>query len=237
MSEVSRVVLFDIDGTLIHSARAGLRGMNAAFQSLYGVWGALDRVSLAGRTDRAIVGDVLNGLGLEPTDEAVFALREMYVEHLAAEMSRPVPGALMLPGVTAVLDALDSRDDVAVGLLTGNFERGAEIKLGYFQLWPRFTFGAFGDLHVNRRDLVPVARAQVDRLLGTAVPPSSVVVIGDTPLDIDCAQAHGARSVGVTTGPFTRRDLENAGADLVLDTLEDVDAVLEFLDAQNFTTR
>ena len=77
MPEVSHVVLFDIDGTLIHAARAGFRGMNAAFQSLYGVWGALDRVSLAGRTDRAIVSEVLNGLGREPTDEAVLALREL----------------------------------------------------------------------------------------------------------------------------------------------------------------
>lgn len=237
MPEVSRVVLFDIDGTLIHSARAGLRGMNAAFQSLYGVWGALDRVSLAGRTDRAIVGDVLGGLGLEPTDEAVFALREMYVAHLAAEMSRPVPGAVMLPGVIAALEALDKRNDVAVGLLTGNFERGAAIKLGYFQLWSRFAFGAFGDLHVNRRDLVPVARAHVNRLHGAALPASSVVVIGDTPLDIDCAHAHGARSIAVATGPFSGKDLRAAGAGLVLETLEDVDALLEFLDAENFSRR
>lgn len=237
MSELSRVVLFDIDGTLIHSARAGLRGMNAAFQSLYGVWGALDRVSLAGRTDRAIVGDVLAGLGKEPTDEAVFALRETYLEHLASEMSRPVPGAVMLPGVTALLDALEPRTDVAVGLLTGNFERGAAIKLGYFQLWTRFGFGAFGDLHVNRRDLVPVARAHADRLHGSALPAAAVVVIGDTPLDIDCAKAHRARSVGVTTGPFTRADLQNAGADLVLDTLEDVEGVLEFLDGKKSAAR
>ena len=237
MSEVSRVVLFDIDGTLIHSARAGLRGMNAAFQSIYGVWGALDRVSLAGRTDRAIVGDVLTGLGLEPTDEAVFGLRETYVEHLAAEMSRPVPGAVMLPGVTAVLDALDARADVAVGLLTGNFERGAAIKLGYFQLWPRFRFGAFGDLHVNRRDLVPVARAHADRLHSAAFPASSVIVIGDTPLDIDCAQAHGARSIGVATGPFSPANLADAGAGLVLETLEDVDAVLEFISGEKHAAR
>jgi phosphoglycolate phosphatase-like HAD superfamily hydrolase len=229
MPEVSHVVLFDIDGTLIHSARAGFRGMNAAFQSLYGVWGALDRVSLAGRTDRAIVCEVLNGLGREPTDEAVLALRELYLEHLADEMSRPVPGAVVLPGVGAILDALEARDDVAVGLLTGNFERGAAIKLGYFQLWSRFAFGAFGDLHVNRRDLVPVARAHADRLHGASIPASNVTVIGDTPLDVDCAHAHGARSIAVATGPFSGADLAHAGAGLVLDTLEDVDAVLMFL--------
>lgn len=228
MPEVSRVILFDIDGTLIHSARAGLRGMNAAFQALYGVWGALDRVSLAGRTDRAIVSDVFNHLGVEATDEAVFALREAYLQQLADLMSRPVPGAVMLPGVEALLNALAGRGDSATGLLTGNFERGAEIKLGYFGLWPRFSFGAFGDTHVNRRDLVPVARAHVDRLHQTPVPASRVIVIGDTPLDVDCAHAHGAKCIGVATGPFSKKDLADAGADLVLDTLEDVDAVIEF---------
>jgi len=230
MSEVSRVVLFDIDGTLIHSARAGLRGMNAAFQALYGVSGALDHVSLAGRTDRAIVGDVFTRLGLEPTDDAVFALRESYLTHLADELSRPVPGALMLPGVVAVLDRLAARDDVAVGLLTGNFERGAAIKLGHFQLWSRFAFGAFGDAHVNRRDLVPIARAHVDRLGAGPIPASRVIVIGDTPLDVDCARAHGARSIGVATGPFSTAQLDDAGADLAIETLEDVERVLQLVD-------
>jgi len=232
MTEVSRVILFDIDGTLIHSARAGLRGMNAAFQALYGVWGALDKVTLAGRTDRAIVSDVLNVLGLEPTDEAVFKLREAYLAHLASEMSRPIPGAVMLPGVEALLDVLSARDDAATGLLTGNFARGAEIKLGYFGLWSRFGFGAFGDRHVNRRDLVPVARAHVDQRCAVPVPASRVVVIGDTPLDIDCARAHGARSIGVATGPFSVAELTDAGADLVVPTLEDVDRVMAFLDRE-----
>jgi phosphoglycolate phosphatase-like HAD superfamily hydrolase len=229
MAEVSRVVLFDVDGTLIHSGRAGVRGMNAAFLRLYGVAGALDRVSLAGRTDRAIVGDVLRGLGREPTAEAVHELRAAYLDSLAAEMSKPVPGAEMLPGVLAVLDALAGRPDVAVGLLTGNFERGAAIKLGYFQLWSRFGFGAFGDDHVHRRDLVPVARERAAQA-GAGVAASRVVVIGDTPLDVDCARAHGARSVGVATGPFSRADLTHAEADLVLDSLGDGAALLDWME-------
>jgi phosphoglycolate phosphatase-like HAD superfamily hydrolase len=228
MPEVSRVVLIDIDGTLMHSGRAGVRGMNAAFLRLYGVTGALDQVSLAGRTDRAIIGDVLRGLGHQVSDEAVRALREAYLEHLAAEMSKPVAGAELLPGVTDLLDALEARGDIAVGLLTWNFERGAAIKLGYFQLWSRFAFGAFGDEHVDRRDLVPVARAHAARA-GADVPVDRVVVIGDTPLDVDCARAHGATSVGVATGPFSRADLAGAQADLVLDTLADTDGLVRFL--------
>ena len=225
----SRLVLFDIDGTLIHSGRAGVRGMNAAFLRLYGVTGALDQVTLAGRTDRAIVSDVLRGFGHVPTDAAVGALRDAYIEHLAVELSKPVPGAEVLPGVVAVLDALEARDDVAVGLLTGNFERGAALKLGHFQLWSRFAFGAFGDEHVNRRDLVPIARAHAERA-GAAVPASRVVVIGDTPADEDCACAHGARSVGVATGPFSREQLTSAEADLVLATLEETDAFMDWLE-------
>jgi phosphoglycolate phosphatase len=232
MPEVSHVVLFDIDGTLVRTGRAGARGMNAAFERLYGVAGALDKVSLAGRTDRAIVNQVLREIGHDATDEAVATLRDAYLEHLGTELAKPVAGAEVLPGVARVLDALETRDDIAVGLLTGNFERGAAIKLGYFQLWSRFGFGAFGDAHVNRRDLVPIARAQAARAGAGDIPVHRVVVIGDTPLDVDCARAHGARSVGVATGPFSRTELAAAEADLALDTLEDADQLLQWLLAE-----
>lgn len=224
MAEVSRVVLFDIDGTLVHSGRAGFHGMNAAFEALYGVAGALEGVPLAGRTDRAIVTDVLQSLGREATDDAVVELREAYLGHLAQVMSRPVPGAQVLPGVAGAIDRLRAMPDVAVGLLTGNFARGAEIKLGYFDLWSPFAFGAFGDAHVSRRDLVPVAHARA-AARGIRVPVERLIVIGDTPLDVDCARAHGARSVGVATGGFAAADLAAAKADLVIETLEDLDAL------------
>ena len=229
MADISRIVLFDIDGTLIHSGRAGVRGMNAAFARLYGVTDALAGVTLAGRTDRAIVSDVLRAIGREPTLEAVWELRDAYLDHLTEEVAKPVEGSGVLPGVWPVLDTLADRDDVAVGLLTGNFQRGAAIKLGHFDLWSRFGFGAFGDEHTSRRDLVPIATAAAARA-GVSVPMSRVVVIGDTPLDVDCAQHHGARSVGVTTGPFSRQQLTEACADLVLETFEDRDALLEWLE-------
>jgi phosphoglycolate phosphatase-like HAD superfamily hydrolase len=228
MSKVSQIVLFDIDGTLITSGRAGARGMDAAFLALYGVTGALKGVSLAGRTDHAIVSDVMRAIGREPTREAVRHLRDTYLEHLPREMAIPHPDNRVLPGVHAVLDVLATRDDIAVGLLTGNFERGAAIKLGHFDLWRRFAFGAFGDDHVNRRDLVPLALQAAARA-GAEVPVSQVVVIGDTPLDIDCARHHSVRSVGVATGMFGRDALVSAEADLVLDTLADTDAVMNFL--------
>ena len=225
------LVLFDIDGTLVLTGRAGVRGMNLAFGDLYGRTRALDGVAIAGRTDRAIVIDAMRGIGVEPTDAAIAALRDAYVGHLAVEIKRtPVDHpSLVLPGIAALLDALSTTPGVTTALLTGNFVRGAAIKLTHFGLWDRFQFGAFGDSHVDRRDLVPIA---LDQARAAGVPDSQhVVIIGDTPHDIDCAQAHGARAIAVATGTFDRAALDAAGADLTLETLEPTGQIMEWLAA------
>jgi phosphoglycolate phosphatase len=227
----TRLVLFDIDGTLITTGRAGLRGMNAAFQRLHGRADALEGISFAGRTDRAIVTDIFRALGIDSSPEAVDELRDAYLEHLQEEIRKPVPDSGVLPGVEASLRALEIRPEVAIGLLTGNFERGAAIKLGHFDLWRRFGFGAFGDVHADRRHLVPVAIGEAERVTGASVPPSRVIVIGDTPLDVDCAHAHGAVAVAVATGPYSVAELTASGADLVLETLEDLTALLRVVGA------
>ena len=221
MTSRPRLVLFDIDGTLVLTGRAGVRGMNAAFQRLYGHADALDGVTIAGRTDRAIVTDVLARMGIDFDDAHLDAVREAYLEELRVEIHRPVTHwSGVLPGVGDLLEALDQREDLTVGLLTGNFEGGAAIKLGHFDLWRRFQFGAFGDRHIDRRDLVPVAIAAAERAGITPASCRDVIVIGDTPLDVDCAVVHGARAIAVATGPFTRDELAAAGADLVVETLE-----------------
>lgn len=225
------LVLFDIDGTLLLSGRAGVRGLSLAIDRLYGRRDALDGVAMAGRTDRAIVIEVLRGIGREPDEATIRRVRDVYCECLATEIHRPVDHFCgVLPGVGALLDALDARRDVAMGLLTGNFERGAAIKLGHFDLARRFAFGAFGDEHVDRRDLVPVALARAGAELGGgAFPAHRAVVIGDTPADVDCAKAHDARVVAVATGGFDAATLRAAGADLVLDTLDDRERLLAWL--------
>jgi len=226
---VRRLALFDIDGTLIHTARAGVRGMNAAFRDLHGHEDALAGMTFAGRTDRAIVFEAFAQLGIDRSQAALDRLRDAYLAHLSAELGHPVEGARVLPGVTGILDALEAHSDIGVGLLTGNFERGAAIKLGHFDLWRRFGFGAFGDAHEDRRALVPIAIEAAEAAIGQRIAAPDVVVIGDTPLDIDCARAHGAISVGVATGPYSVEQLRDAGADVVLDTLEDVPALLRVL--------
>ncbi len=226
----SWMVLFDIDGTLIQTGRAGLRGMNAAFRRLYGTDDALRGIRFAGRTDRAIVGDALRGIGREATPAEIARLREAYVDDLRVEIRRPVadPSGI-LPGVEALLAGLAGRADVAVGLLTGNFEEGAQVKLGHFGLWRPFRFGAFGDDHDDRRALVPVALARA-RAVGIEPPPvDRVILVGDTPLDVDCARAAGARVVAVATGPFGRDALAAAGADVVVDSLEEAGALSAWL--------
>jgi phosphoglycolate phosphatase-like HAD superfamily hydrolase len=218
------LVLFDIDGTLILSGRAGVRGLRRAFDRLYGMSDVVDGIPLSGRTDRAIVIEALEAIGRAPEDDEILRLRDVYCECLALEIVRPVTAPSgVLPGVVSLLDALDHGARAHVGLLTGNFERGAAIKLGHFDLGSRFRFGAFGDDHVDRRDLVPVALERA-RASGVDVPPPDrVIVVGDTPLDVDCAKAHGARAVAVATGGCDRASLEASGADLVLDSLAELD--------------
>lgn len=226
------LVLFDIDGTLVLTGRAGVRGMNLAFGDLYGNGRALDGVTVNGRTDKAIVIEAMGRIGVEPTRESIAALREAYIARLRVEIARPSEHpSLVLPGIAALLDALAVRPGVVTALLTGNFVDGATVKLRHFDLWDRFAFGAFGDEHVDRRDLVPVAIQRAKEAGTPAPPPDRIIIIGDTPHDIDCAKAHGARAIGVATGSSSRADLIDAGADLALDTLEPLDQVLDWLAA------
>jgi phosphoglycolate phosphatase-like HAD superfamily hydrolase len=225
------LLLFDIDGTLVHTLGAGVRAMNLAFARLHGRGDALESVPVAGRPDRAIVIDALQGIGVEPTDDRIRAVGHAYFEELPGELRKlSGNGFGVLPGVSELLDWIDGRAHLVMGLLTGNFETGATIKLGHFDLWRRFRFGAFGDRHVSRRDLVPVAMARA-REDGLDVPMSRVVVIGDTPLDIDCAHTHGALAVAVATGNYSAGDLARAGANLVLGSLEECDRAGAWLEA------
>jgi phosphoglycolate phosphatase-like HAD superfamily hydrolase len=222
---MKRLVLFDIDGTLVLTGRAGVRALDRAFLDIFGASNALEGISIAGRTDRAILTDALLGQGHAISDEIVATIRDAYCGHLGGEVDADSPHPkLILPGVVNALDelsALEAKGEVAVGLLTGNFARGAEIKLGYVDLWRRFRFGAFGDHHVNRRDLVPLA-LEAARAAGAGdFTARDVVIVGDTPADVDCAHAHGAQAIAVATGGYDTASLAATGAEVVVrDLLE-----------------
>jgi phosphoglycolate phosphatase-like HAD superfamily hydrolase len=217
------LVLFDIDGTLVRTLEAGIRSMNLAFADLYRRGDALETVQVAGRPDLGIITDAFHAIGVESTPQRIGEVRDRYFAHLETALARSSGEHFgVLPGVVPTLDALAAVPHVTVGLLTGNFRGGAEIKLRHFDIWDRFALGAFGDGHMFRRELVPLAWARA-RELGVDVQPSRTVVVGDTPLDVDCAHANGALAVAVTTGSYTRAELTASGADVVVETLEECD--------------
>jgi phosphoglycolate phosphatase len=224
------LLLFDIDGTLVLTGRAGVRAMVSAFESLFGMADAFAGISMGGRTDSWLVSQAFARAGVADIPENHERFREAYLPRLAEEILRPGTGTKgVMPGVRALLDALRSRPELHLGLLTGNYREAAEIKLGHFALWDYFGWGAFSDDSADRNALVPIARA---RAAARGVPNAvrtRVVVIGDTPHDVACAAAAGARSIAVATGGHSRAELERAGADVALDDLSDTEDVLRLL--------
>jgi phosphoglycolate phosphatase len=225
------LILFDIDGTLALTGRAGMRAMNRACRDIVRDQDALSGVTFAGRTDWSILEDIVRKYGRTLDRTLLDDLRRRYVEHLIEEIDRPGTGVKdVMPGIRELLEALQRRDDVALALLTGNFVEGARIKLEYFDLWKYFPCGAFGGDSPNRNDLVPIAIDRA-RACGIAdVRPADVLVVGDTPNDIECARVAGATPVAVATGGYSADQLREAGAEIVFKDLSDTDAFLKLLD-------
>ena len=225
------LLLFDIDGTLLLSGGAGRRALNQTFEELFGVADAFDGIPVAGRTDPLLLDDASarTGVTLSETDRQRFRAR--YCERLEAEIEMPAPRKRLMPGVEALIPRLHDHADTSLALLTGNYARAAQIKLEHFGLWQFFVCGAYGDDAPARDDLVPVAmaRATVARVAPSS--PGEVVVIGDTPLDVQCAQAGGARSIAVATGNYDEPTLRSHGAGAVLPDLTSVEAFLDAVDA------
>jgi phosphoglycolate phosphatase len=225
-----KLVLFDIDGTLVLTGGAGVRAMTRACDEIVGSSNALHAVAVAGRTDWIILSDALERMGRDLDAQLFAALRDRYVTHLREEIQVPGHGVkAVMPGIQALLNDLQARDGVYLGLLTGNFEAGARIKLEYFDLWRYFQCGAFGDDAADRNALVPFA---VSRARECGVPdlaPHDILVVGDTPHDIACARAVGATPVAVATGMFTTEQLRGSGADIVFRDLSDTAAFTSLL--------
>jgi len=225
-----KLVLFDIDGTLVLTGGAGVRAMTRACDEIVGSSHALHGVAVAGRTDWIILSDALERMGRDLDAQLFAALRDRYVTYLRDEIQAPGHGVkAVMPGIQALLDDLQARDGVYLGLLTGNFEAGARIKLEYFDLWRYFQCGAFGDDAADRNALVPFA---VSRARECGVPdlaPHDILVVGDTPHDIACARAVGATPVAVATGMFTTEQLRDSGADIVFRDLSDTAAFTSLL--------
>lgn len=221
-----RLLLFDVDGTLLSARGAGRRALKAALHGVYGTAGSIDQYDLRGRTDRRIVFDVLEAAGWSRArvKERLGDFFEVYARGLV-EAIDDGGSVITLPGVAELVRRLDRAHDVLLGLVTGNIEEGARIKLESTGLWSYFPVGAFGSDDEDRRRLPSLAARRAHALVGHPFHPEEVVVIGDTPLDIECARAFGAVAVAVATGQHTREELSGEAPDLLFDNFADVDRV------------
>lgn len=226
-----KLVLFDIDGTLVLTGQAGVRAMNRALAEVFGPTEGLNGIPVAGRTDWAILAEAVRRHEQSLDMRLLNDLRDRYVRHLGEEIQHPGTGRkAVMPGIRGILDVLEHRRDVFVGLLTGNFEAGARVKLGYFDLWRYFRCGAFGDDAADRNALVPFA---VRRAQSYGLPPLSsrdVLVVGDTPADVACAHAGDAVAIAVATGSSSVEELRTTGAEHVFEDLSDPTAFLKLLE-------
>jgi len=224
-----KILLFDIDGTLIHSGGSGLHGMNLAFEDIWGIPQALQGIALSGRTDMMILEDGLARHHLPWSAERVEQFKSRYFVHLAEDMGRPRSARRIMPGFPQLLERLRRQRATHAGLLTGNWAKSAEIKLAHFDLWKYFEFGAFADDESDRNKLVPHALRRAQQLYGLGKNHDQVYVIGDTPRDIECARPHGARAVAVATGDYSPDELRAHQPDYLFEDFSNVEAVLGIL--------
>jgi len=200
------LILWDIDGTLVYMDRAGERALILIVRELYGRdLGEHLPVDLRGRTDTSIARDLLIWLGVEPTAEAQASLCDAYLKKLPATL--PIVKPHIKPGIREALDAIHAHPEIHQALLTGNLRKGAQMKLAHLGLWDYFEFGAFADDSHIRDELGPFALARAKEKLGIDFPPERVFIIGDTPHDIACGKAIGAKTIAVATGAFSVEEL------------------------------
>lgn len=211
---MNKFVLFDIDGTLIDPGGAGRRSVCKAFDQAFSIRDAFAGVTMAGKTDIQIIKEGLSIHGLSSGDGVLASIVSQYIGNLRIEINNK--GKHVMPGVVGLLNALKTTDGYWLGLLTGNIERGARIKLGAFDLNKYFPIGAFGDDNEDRNRLLPIAVEKLRKVENIDINYSDCIVIGDTPKDVQCSKPFGATSIVVSTGPYSYESLLEAGADYVL---------------------
>jgi phosphoglycolate phosphatase len=220
------VILFDIDGTLLSTGGAGQAAMEAALRGEFLPLLPPVNIPTAGRTDRAICSDLFLQFGLETTQDIWDRFQAAYYSELPRHLK--LKTGLVLPGVQELLRRLSAREDVLIGLLTGNFREGARLKLLHHELHHHFRCGGYGDLHLDRDDVAREAWSAVREIFPEA-DIARTWVVGDTPSDIRCARAIGARVLAVATGLFSLEELESHAPDALRANFSDPEDVLQVL--------
>jgi phosphoglycolate phosphatase len=225
--------LFDIDGTLLLSGGAGRRALVRVMSDTVADPDIFGRIRFDGKTDPQIIVELLQEAGHERSgeQELIQALSDQYLELLESELvAENAPPPTLMPGVTPLLDALHQDERATLGLLTGNLARGAALKLQSVGLDPeRFLVGAFGSDSSHRPDLPAIAADRAQPHFGRVPSGHDVVIIGDTPADVTCGQAIGAKAIAVATGNYPADDLRNAGAYLVVDDLMETQRIIDVI--------
>jgi len=211
---MKKLVLFDIDGTLIDPGGAGRRSLGHTFNEIFAIRDAFAGIRMAGKTDIQIIKEGLSVHGLSSDDQNLPSILSVYLKNLKTEIMNKKKH--INPGVVELLDTLKAMDGYWLGLLTGNIERGARIKLGAFGLNEYFSVAAFGDDNENRNLLLPIAIEKFRKMTNISINCDDCIVIGDTPSDVQCSKPYGAVSIAVSTGPYSYESLLETGADCVL---------------------
>lgn len=225
-------ILFDIDGTLIRSGGAGMIAIQHVMNKMFGI-SSLGSVQVHGRTDNGILSELFDQQALS-FDEHRTEFNDRYWSKLPETLIQ-CPG-ILLPGVKELLIELHRDDNVAVGILTGNSKRAAEIKLRHFEIDQYFEFGGFGDIHSNRNDVAALARLSAEECLAHDFEPERLWVVGDTENDIACARSIAANVVAVETGGVSAEKLSDARPDVLFSTLANTAAFLQAVVGKQATT-
>jgi phosphoglycolate phosphatase-like HAD superfamily hydrolase len=229
-----KLVLFDIDGTILLTDGAGKRAIHRALLEVYGSTGPHDH-RFDGKTDPQIVRELMRieGHADAHIDDGMAQLFDRYLEYLEDELRNGSADVRVMPGVPELLDRLDEHDDVILGLLTGNLAAGARAKLSAAGIDPnRFSIGAYGSDHETRAELPAVAQRRAQQELGLSIHGNDVVVIGDTPADLSCGRAIGARAIGVATGHYSVEELSSHEPAAVFADLSCTDDVVRVILAE-----
>ena len=223
-----RLLLWDIDGTLVNTGGAGVESLKRMVHERFGAEDDLRDIEIAGKTDAAILRDILRKYNVEPADREIRDFGDDYLDGLEIELPRGA--GRVLPGIGELLTRLKERPQIVLGLLTGNLERGAKMKLEHYGLWQFFEFGAFADDHHDRNELGAFARERARERHGYDFDVENIDVIGDTGHDIACGNAFGARTIAVATVSWPRERLAAHNPDFLFDDLSAVDQVVLKLD-------
>ncbi|TAL07292.1 MAG: HAD family hydrolase [Verrucomicrobia bacterium] len=222
-ADMVRLVLFDIDGTLVRTGGTGIKAFARTFATIFGVHDGVEKIRFAGRTDVSLVREMFSLSQIPHTEENFRRFFDNYV-HWLDHLMKDCDGDVC-PGVMEFIRELEQlREPPLIGLLTGNVKLGAEIKLRHFKLWDVFKTGAFADDHEDRNQIAVVARERGSRALNRELPGSQILVIGDTQHDIRCARAIGAKVIAVATGGESLEELKKHQPDWAVKDLTEVSA-------------